>query len=211
MSMDPIEVFEQCDTSLVSDALDEHGLDGVITGLAPAGPDHEAVGRARPVRFERASDEGPTNFPYEMLEAMAADEVFVLDAVSPDISCWGGQATALAANAGMAGVVVDGGYRDATEVQAGSVPVFGRATTPRSGQRRVRVASTDAPVTVDGVRVEPGDVVVADATGVVVVPADADDAVAETAAELRDREESLASKVAEGADLEELRADHDSF
>jgi regulator of RNase E activity RraA len=98
--MDPVAVFEDCDTSTVSDAMDEHGLDGVVSGLPPAASGHAAVGRAHTVRFERARGEGLSNFPFAMLEAIAADEVFVLDGVSPALSHWGGLASELAANSG---------------------------------------------------------------------------------------------------------------
>lgn len=209
--MDPISVFADCDTSVVSDAMDEHGFDGVITGLRPAAPNHRAVGRARPVRFERARGDGLTNFPFEMLDAIAADEVFVLSGVSPDVSCWGGQASALAGNSGMAGTVIDGGYRDVDDIRDGSFPVFGRAATPKSGQGRIRVASTGNPITVDDVRVEPGDVVVADVTGVVVVPGDHATRVAETAASILEEEGDLAAKVEAGADIDDIRAEHDRF
>jgi regulator of RNase E activity RraA len=211
MADDPLSTLAECDTSLVSDAMDEHGLDGVITGLPPAAPGHRAVGRARPLRFERARGEGTTNFPLAMLEALAADEVLVIRGVSADVSCWGGQASKLAENAGVEGVVIDGGYRDVPEIRTGSFPVFGRRPTPRSGQRRVRVASTDEPVTVDGVRVAPGDVVVADATGVVVVPAEQEARVGETAADLLESESDLAERVAAGEDLDAIREDHEQF
>lgn len=209
--MDPVSVFTDCDTSIVSDAMDEHGLEGVVTGLPPAAPDHATVGRARLVRFERARGEGLTNFPFDMLDIIAADEVFVIDGVSPDLSCWGGQASELAANSGMAGAVVDGGYRDVPDIRDGEFPVFGRQPTPKSGQGRVRVASTDEPVTLGAVRVEPGDVVVADGTGVVVVPAAHETAVAETAAEIREEEGDLAEKVEAGADIGDIRAEHERF
>lgn len=209
--MDPLAVFADCDTSIVSDAMDEHGHDGVVTGLPPAAPDCSAVGRARPVRFERARGDGLTNFPFEMLGALAADEMFVLSGVGPDLSCWGSQASALAHDAGMTGVVIDGGYRDVPDIRGGSFPVFGRASTPRSGQGRIRVASTTDPVTVDGVRVEPGDVIVADATGIVVVPAAHAEVVAESAAAILDEESALADKVESGSDIEDIRAEHDRF
>lgn len=211
MSSDPIEVFERGDTSVVSDALDDHDIDGVITGLGPAAPGHTAVGRARPVRFERARTDGLTNFPFAMLEAIRADEVFVLAGAGDDLSYWGGQASALAAAEGMAGAVVDGGFRDVGEIREGSFPVFGRRHTPKSGQGRVRVEHTDEPVTVDGVRVAPGDVVVADATGVVVVPAEDAEPVAATVEAVLTDEDSLGDMVAAGADLEEIRDAHERF
>lgn len=211
MTEDPIEIFEQCDTSIVSDAMDEHGLDGVVTGLDAVTPGHAAVGRAQPVRFERARGDGLTNFPYEMLDAIREGEVFVLDGVGPDVSCWGGQASRLAANSGMAGAVINGGFRDVPDVREGSFPVFGRRPTPKSGQRRMRVASTEAPVTVDGVRVAVGDVVVADATGVVVVPAEHEAAVAESAADILADEGDLSEMIDTGKGIDEIRAEHDTF
>jgi regulator of RNase E activity RraA len=211
MEADPLSVFEECDTSLVSDAMDERGLDGVITGIPPAAPGHRAVGRARPLRFERTAGEGTTNFPLAMLEALAAGEVLVIRGASPDVSCWGGQASKLAENAGVEGVVIDGGFRDVPEIRDGSFPVFGRGPTPRSGQRRVRVAATGEPVTVDGVRVAPGDAVLADATGVVVVPAEHEAAVAGSAADLLESESDLAERVAAGEGLDSIREDHEQF
>lgn len=209
----PLSTFADpaCDTSIVSDAMDEGGLDGVLTSVPPAAPGHRAVGRARPLRFERARGDGTTNFPHPMLGSFEAGEVVVIRGVGPDISCWGGQASKLAANAGVEGVVIDGGFRDVPETREGSFPVFGRQPTPRSGQRRVRVASTDEPLTVDGVRVAPGDLVVADATGVVVVPAEHEAQVAETAADLLESESDLAERVAAGEDLASIREDHGQF
>jgi regulator of RNase E activity RraA len=213
MDSDPLSTFADpaCDTSIVSDAMDEHGFDGVVTGLPPAAPGHRAVGRARPLRFERARGEGKTNFPHAMLDSFESSEVVVIRGVSLHISCWGGQASTLAANAGVEGVVIDGGFRDVPEIREGSFPVFGRQSTPRSGQRRVRVASTDDPITVGGVRVAPGDVVVADATGVVVVPAEHEERIAESAADLLDVESDLSERVAADEDLASIREDHEQF
>lgn len=211
MTSSDTAVFEECPTSVVSDALDEFGIDGVLTGLRPANPGHVAVGRARPVRFEPVSGGERTNFPFAMLEAFAPDAVFVLAGVSPELSHWGGLASRLAANAGMAGVVVDGGYRDAPEIRAGSFPVFGRARTPKTGQRRLRIASVGEPVDVDGVTVAAEDVVVADATGVVVVPGDRAGAIAAAAREILESERELEEEVADGADVAALKADHEGF
>jgi regulator of RNase E activity RraA len=210
-SADPPSVFAECDTSLVSDAMDEHGLDGVVTGIPPAAPGHRAVGRARPLRFEHARGEGTTNFPLAVLEALSAGEVLVISGVSPDVSCWGGQASKLAENAGVEGAVIDGGFRDVPEIRGGAFPVFGRQPTPRSGQRRIRLATTDEAVTVDGVRIEPGDAVVADATGIVVVPAEHEEGVAESAADLLESESDLSDRVAAGETLDSIREDHEQF
>jgi regulator of RNase E activity RraA len=197
--------YRSFETSVVSDALDDHGIDGVVDGISHAGGDPPAAGYARPVQFERAPGGEATNFPHAMLSAVGVEDVLVVSGVGPAISCWGGNASRLAANAGAAGVVVDGGFRDVPELRDEALPVFGAAPTPRSGQRRVRVAATDEPVTAGGVRVAPDDVVVADETGVVVVPADRAAAVADTAADLADAERDLEAAIDDGATVDDLR------
>lgn len=208
------DVFEGCPTSVVSDALDEVdvGADRVVPGISPAVPDWHAAGWALPLRFEPVAEPGvPTNFPFAMLEAIAGGAVFVIDGASPDLSCWGGMASRLAKRAEMAGVVIDGGYRDVPEVRHAGFPVFGRQSTPKSSQRRVDVAAVGDPVTVGGVTVRPDDVVVADATGVVVVPDDSVEAVANAASAIREEEATLDLEIESGLDLETLEERHDGF
>jgi regulator of RNase E activity RraA len=205
-------VFELCDTSVVSDALDEHGIDGVLRGLTPVDPEQTVVGRAHTLSFEEAETRTEqTNFPYAMLNELVEERVLVVDGVGPDVSCWGGNAARLAANAGVSGVVIDGGYRDVPEIRESAFPVFGRAPTPTTGQGRVRVAAVGDPVDVGGVSVRSDDIVVADATGVVVVPADDADAVAETAEDILAEELLLAEKIEHGATVDDLQQDGHQF
>ncbi|THE64130.1 RraA family protein [Salinadaptatus halalkaliphilus] len=212
MSRSITDVYRSFGTSIVSDALDEHGIDGVITGLEPVHPSHAAVGRAHTLRLEAAPNPGTeTNFPYAMLHELVADRVLVLDGGGPGLSCWGGNASQLAANAGVEGLVVDGGYRDVAEIRAGSFPVFGRAPTPKTGQKRLTVEEIGEPVTIGDVTVSPDDLLVADATGVVAVPADAVADVAETAEEILGEELLVESKIDGGATVADLERDAHEF
>lgn len=206
------DVYSMFDTSIVSDALDEHGIDGVVNGLPPAEPSQRSVGRAHTMRFELVDDPGgKTNFPYAMLDELLEDRVLVIDGVGPEISCWGGNASVLAENAGVSGIVINGGYRDVPEIRTGSFPVFARAPTPKSGQRRLTVEAVGEPVEIDDVTVAPDDVVVADATGVVVVPADEAVAVAETAEETLREEQLVETKIDHGANVADLQQDDHEF
>lgn len=212
MTSSVTDAYRLFDTSIVSDALDEHGIDGVITGIGPAGAAHATVGRAHTLRFEEVDAPGSeTNFPFAMLNELLADRVLVVDGVGPDVSCWGGNASRLAAAAGVNGVVVDGGFRDVSDVREEPLPLFGRSPTPRTGQRRVTVEGIGEPVEIDGVTVAPEDVVVADATGVVVVPADDAAAVAETAEDVLAEELLLEEKIANGVTVADLQRDGHAF
>lgn len=215
MTGDPdalVRSYQNFDATIVSDALDEHGIDGVITGLEPAHPDHAAVGRARPVQFEAAPDDADsTNFPFALFEEFADGDVFVMDSISPEISCWGGLASRLAAAAGVRGTIINGGYRDYPEIRSGEYGVFGAGPTPRSGQPRLRIAAIDDDVTIQGVSISRGDVVVGDATGIAVVPKTEAEAVAATAEDLLAKELVLDRKVENGADVSALTTEYEGF
>lgn len=197
--------FRKFDTSLVSDALDEHGIDGVVTGLDPIHPDHRAVGRATTLRMVPAEGAGSTNFPNAVFDAMAADRVLVMDAVS-GVSSWGGNASELGAAAGLNGVVTEGDVRDVDDIRDDSFPVFSEGTTPRTGQRRVKITVTDEPIEIGEIAVNPDDIVVADVTGVVIVPETAAEAVAETADELLEKEREIGDRIDDGATHEDLQS-----
>ena len=78
-------------------------------------------------------------------------------------------ATSLVAR-GVAGCVIDGGCRDVRLVEAAGLPVFARFVTPEDSTWRWQVTATQQPITIGTVRIEPGDWVVGDEDGVVVVP-----------------------------------------
>lgn len=208
---DILDGFAEFDTPLVSDALDEMGVDGVITGLAPVCPRDAAVGRARPVRIERAESEARVNFPAEMLEQFAPNEFLAISSGTNELSCWGGMASSLAAREGVRGTLIDGGFRDVPQIREGSFPVFGRQPTPKTGQGRLRVVSTTEPVTIDGVEIRADDVVVADATGVAVIPSEEADAIFETARTIDDEESALATAIETGRVIREIEDEYDHF
>ncbi len=85
---------------------------------------------------------------------------------------WGELLSTAARNAGCVGVIVDGAVRDVRQMAAMDFPAFARGACPFDSKDRQRVIDVDVPVEVGGVRFAPGDLVLADADGVVVVPAE---------------------------------------
>jgi regulator of RNase E activity RraA len=106
-----------------------------------------------------AIDQGPPNSVYVMVVEDGAN-----------IAGMGGlMGTAMAAR-DFAGAVIDGGVRDVGHLHKIGFPVFALGTVPSTSIRHYRFAGANVPVVCDGVPVQPNDVVVADADGVVVVP-----------------------------------------
>jgi len=85
---------------------------------------------------------------------------------------------------GIGGVVCDGGIRDIKEIRKLRFPAFARHVVPTSGKTRVRVSSINGVIQCGGIKVAPGDIVVGDQTGIVVVPMTRANEVLKTAAKL---------------------------
>lgn len=95
----------------------------------------------------------------------------------------------LARRLGVVGVVTNGGVRDINEVRALGVQYFAAGVVPSHGNPRL--LEVNVPVTIDGVQVEPGDLVHADVNGVTLIPLSIADKVAEAAQEVRVKEAVL--------------------
>lgn len=174
VSDETIAALGGLNTPTLANALEEFGIDGVIEGLQPAGPGMRCVGRAVTV-LEMTGPRGA--FPSsdfkvgEIIDAAGAGDVVVVANNGAPVSTWGGTATYAAHLKGVAGLVVDGAIRDREEICEVDFPAFARHMVPTTGRTRIRVEAIGVTVTCAGIRVDPGDVIVADGTGVVCIPA----------------------------------------
>lgn len=163
------------DVCTVSDALDALGLDGVVTGPLPVWEGARAVGRAVTVRMS----EGPpppgapkVHLGSAAVEASGPGDVIVIDnAGRLDMGSWGGLLSVAASVRGVAGVVTDGACRDVDEARELGFPVFALAPVARTARGRAHEQSWGGSVELAGVPVNPGDLVLADGSGVVVLRA----------------------------------------
>lgn len=132
--------------------------------------------------------QGDNSVVKRALRMVQPGDVLVVDARGYTECCAGGAGmVALHVSRGLAGIVVDGAWRDVTELQAMDLPVYGKAVCPFSGPKR-RPGEINVPVCCGGVIVHPGDIVVCDQEGGVVVPRDYAEAVADELQEHQKRE-----------------------
>ena len=141
-----------------------------------------------------------------MIDGAAAGDVLVVDNAGREVSTWGGLATFAGKVKGLAGLVVDGGVRDREEMEQHRFPVFTRHMTPLTGRTRIRIIAINEPVTCGGVRVRHGDVIVADGSGVVCIPAEHAEKVAELAARYTSDDHLAEQELAKGLSFREAMA-----
>lgn len=188
------------DTCAVSDAMDRLGGGAVIAGLAALTVPARIAGRVVTVDLGPPGTGTPSrHLGTAAVEASGPDDVIVV-AHGGRVDCagWGGLLSQAAARRGIAGVVVDGASRDIDEARAVGLPVYARCGTPTTARGRAVERSWAVPVEVAGHRVAPGDYVIADASGVVFLPADLAAGIVESATRIAAREAEMAAAVRAG-------------
>ncbi len=193
-------------TAGLSQQLRQRGLDNVtIDGVRPMHPGVKLVGLARTLRFIPhredlfASHGGGYNAQKRAFDAVSEGEVIVIEARGETGSGTLGDILAIRARAGgAAGIVTDGGVRDHDAVAAVGIPVYSSGAHPAVLGRRHVPWDVDLTIACGGTAVQPGDVLVGDADGVVVIPPGLAEEVAD-AALAKEREDAwVADRVAEG-------------
>jgi 4-hydroxy-4-methyl-2-oxoglutarate aldolase len=178
--LDPLSALSRYSTSIVSDALDELGILGVLPGLvAQRVGQGRVVGRALPVRLEpKANDPAAYRFgggvgkPLEqVLQTMQDGDVVMMDlGGSNRAAAWGGLASRIAQRRGVRGTIMWGACRDVDEIRAIGYPVWSVAVCPRRSRNEFTFGAINEAISIAGVTVAPRDYVVADESGVVCVP-----------------------------------------
>ncbi|WP_134772965.1 fumarylacetoacetate hydrolase family protein [Ornithinimicrobium flavum] len=204
--------LERTPVAGLSAQLRKRGLDNVsIDGLQPMHPQAKVVGTARTLRFVPnredlfASHGGGYNAQKRAFDAVGEGEVIVIEARGERGSGTLGDILALRAHArGAAGIVTDGGVRDHDAVAAVGIPVWSNGAHPAVLGRRHVPWDTDVTVACGGATVQPGDVLVGDRDGVVVIPPRLVEEVVDAALAQEEEDAWIAEQVAAGHPVDGL-------
>jgi regulator of RNase E activity RraA len=170
-----INEFNKVAVASVADAVDKVcGQRGYMAScIKPRINDQRICGPAATV-LEAATDEFvPPQHALDLIDEAPRGSVIVIsiEGGEPDVAVWGGLMTAGAVANGHAGAVLDGGVRDLVEIRRDyGFPVYARDVSPGTTLGRYKTVASQVPVRVGGIMVHPGDLIVGDVDGVVVVP-----------------------------------------
>lgn len=195
-------------TTNISDANDFFGIHGStyrINGVWEGC--RKIAGEAVTVRLTAAGATPPrTHLGIGAIEAAKPGDIIVVDnGGRPDVSCWGGILAAGAKQKGIAGVVIDGACRDIDDYVSLDFSVYARGAVVATARGRVIEQATNDVIQLGGVQVRPGDIVMADRSGVVVVPAERFEEVLSKAEQLFEKEEAMCRDILNG--MTSLEAD----
>ncbi len=166
-------------SGIVSDIMDAMGIVGAVAGsvLKPTLPGSIIVGPAMTLRNtvlvghpnDNAKARRNGMAEIEAHNLAEAGDVLVIEGV-PGVSNMGGISAQVAKRQGEVAAIVSGGVRDLAHSRRVGFPVWATEVSPITGKWRIETIEINGPVNIEGIRVNPGDIVVADDTGVCFVP-----------------------------------------
>lgn len=207
-----IEALRQVGTATLSSQLRRRGLNNVsIDGVIPLHPDQRLIGTARTLRLVPYREDlfkshgGGFNAQKRAIDTLGSGEVLIIEARGERATGTIGDILALRAKMrGAAGVVTDGGIRDHDAVAEIGLPVFHAGAHPAVLGRRHVPWDVDQTIACGGTTVQPGDVIVGDSDGVLVIPPVLINEVVADAIEQERQETFIAEQVAAGASVDGL-------
>ncbi len=178
-------ITQELYSAVLCDVLDKmgHRHQALGSGFYPATSAKRLTGRAFPVLAAESytMPERPYNRLIDALDSINVHEVFITNPLSDRAAFWGELLSNACQARGGAGAVVDGLVRDVERIEDIGFPVFAKGSRPVDSLGRSEVLDYGVSVVCGGVRVNPGDLIVADRDGVVVVPCAVEEEVVEEA------------------------------
>lgn len=205
-----VEVLRHTPTGNICDAMRRVGVSGYFKGLAPLQDklSFNMVGPAATVAFipRQAGYEVKGLGTFNLVRRTPAGSVLVFAALGS--GCWvtGGNVGQLMMTQGLAGMVVDGCVRDKSELAGRSLPVYCAGAGTKPYAEEIQCSGFNVPVDACGVRINPGDILVGDEDGILLIPPDKLEDVYRQLADIADIEEKLPLAISSGASLEEINA-----
>jgi regulator of RNase E activity RraA len=205
-SDDAITRLGKLDTCAVSDALDRLGLKGAVIGIRPLWLGPRIAGRCVTVKIKPAGLEKPKqHLCTPAIAAATPTDIIVVDHGGRiDVAAWGGLLSLAAKTKKVRGVIVDGAARDVDESRELEFPVYGRAAVQVTARGRVMQESFNQEIQFAGVQVHPGDLVIADGSGVVFIPRAKEQEVIAQAEALATSEARMADAIRSGRSVVEV-------
>ena len=207
VSKETLEVLRSVRTSDVTDALDSMGhqqryemdpeMRPLYSGIRFAGIAHTAEYDLidQPLQAmsyeefdERQYKAGPGGLWHEAGPYGAPDEVLVIDAKRTAAGILGSNNTLVGRGKGVVGFIIDGTCRDSYECIIQKTPVFCTVRSPAHPMGRIGPVSDNKPIVCAGAEVRPGDIIIADDDGVVVIPQEMAEEVAQRASLIQDKD-----------------------
>ena len=208
LSAEAREVLRRASSGMIADALAMVGFEGGILGIHPARgfEDAKIAGPATTVLFGPPEPGAPKLTMYRAIRNSAPGSVLVIDGKGQGGHFTGDNQGECAKRHGLIATVVYGGARDVAGYRQMGMPLWCMGPATADKPRGLGIAGHNVPIVIGGVRVQPGDIIVADEDGVVAIPWESLGNLLENMQVIADVEAGMEKAIKRGAPVEELEA-----
>jgi 4-hydroxy-4-methyl-2-oxoglutarate aldolase len=198
--------LEKLATTNIADAMDKVGIRGAVIGIRPMYDCPKITGRAVTIKITAAGAVASKHhLGVRAIDAASAGDVIIIDNRGDlNNNCWGEILSMGSKMKGISGVVVDGAARDIDACREFGFPVYARGTVPITARGRIMEESFNEVIRVGDVQVSPGDVILADINGVVIIPSARLDEVLEAAEGILAKELAMIEELKKGVPMLEV-------
>lgn len=190
------EALQMVSAPNVADAMHKKGA---MIGLHPLRQGYHMIGRAVTVR----TSDGDWAKAVEAIDIAGEGDVLVMDAGKGHIAVWGELASWSAKLKGIAGIVIDGAIRDVDDIAEMGLPAYSRNIAPNAGEPK-GFGEIGTEIICGGIEVSPGDWIIGDDSGVMVIPKERAVEIANRALDVKERENRLREEIKRGSTLSKV-------
>jgi len=195
-------------TASLSDSLDRLGARRFMSHeIKPLGRFNRIAGPAVTIKDTPATEKEIPLLAMQAIDSASEGSIIVRSVEGTDardIALWGGLMSQAAKVKGIQAAVLDGGVRDVIEAEEMKFPIYARSVVPSTSVGRTKVSAINVPIQCGGVTVAPGDIVVGDADGVVVIPKQKLRETLKLAREIDETEKSEVVELRRGSKMSEV-------
>ena len=201
-------------SAMLSDIMDDFGLDGVLRGFKLNIPEKKIFGKAKTLKLRALKDgedfRGIYNALYSYNTIIPNDIIIVENEIS-EFAYFGELNANLAIRAGASAAIVSGVTRDTTEVKKLGFPVFSKGSNCKDVRKRATMESYNKTIEVEGIKVSPNDLIFGDNDGIIVIPKKHEDKILKRVFEVIKTENNILVDIANGVDVDQLTKKHGFF
>ncbi len=208
MTKETREFFENVQTGVVTDAMYLLGLEGWMTDIFPFRPEERIFGKAFTLQAVRIRCKDEPNYTvYDMSEKWEEGDILVIDAFGESCSLMGENMAHTCMYGGLGGIVLNGRCRDYGQIRDLEMPFFGKGPAMELKNKRFKYGLYQTTLAnMAGAQVRPGDYILGDIDGVLVIPADRLEDVKYQAEMIMEVEEEMEQAIKEKRPVSEVKA-----
>ena len=199
-----IAAIKKMDTASISDAMDKLGIPCGLLGIQAVIRGNKICGEAFTVHYIPCGAEKGT--VGDFIDDVEPGQVVVIDNGGRTYcTVWGDIMTFTAKAKGIEGTLIDGVCRDVNGIEELGYGIYTKGTYMVTGKERVTVDAVNVPVAVSGVQVRPGDIILGDDSGALVIPKERAEEVLNIAQHIEEVEQQIIAEVKKGSSLKDAR------